>query len=252
MRKFSLILFLLASASTAVCRAQSPADESLPPGPLVNSSMPDRSRWTVDIVYTDRPKSGQPTSAMEAFQKAAQSDPVLAKQMANPQFAFALRNLRPVHILVSKTGKIRHEERDLEEGAKGELWRFGDDEVERLPNAPSLSARNVAGLVGTDFPELDWISKQTFVGIQTNTNRKCLAYRMDVYSVDDHALQGTRIAFVDFATRNPVSYQFQEETRTYTILAPPESTLTVPDDFKEAARQLESRLQRATPHLGTP
>jgi hypothetical protein len=242
---------------TAWVCAQTPSDQGSatktpPPGPLIISKMPDFSQWTIDIAYTDRPKPGETSAALAAYTKAAQTDPVLAKAMANPQFVLALRNLRPVHIRITKTGKIRHEERDMEEGGKGELWWIGDYIVERSGNSPTPTARNVAGWITFDFPELDWITKETFIGIQANKDRKCLAFKTDVYSESDHMLLGTKYAFVDFATRCPVSYQYLAETRNYTFLPPPTSALDAPQEFVAAAQAADVHIRRATPHLGPP
>ncbi len=250
--KISVALVLILSGCIVCSKAIDAPTAALPSGPLVALQMPEFSQWTVDITYSDRPKPGEASSVMAAYQKAAQSDPVLAKEMSNPQFALALQNSRPVHILVTKTGKVRHEERELEGGTKGELWKVGDDVVEQLTGASQLSARNVAGLAAEDFPEFAWIAKDNFVGVQTNQNHKCLEFKKDYYSVDDHSLQGTKVAYIDYGTRYPVSYQFQAESRIYTIMAPPTISLTVPAEVSAAAGALEAGLQREMPHFAKP
>ncbi|HEY8966572.1 MAG TPA: hypothetical protein VIM58_09020 [Candidatus Methylacidiphilales bacterium] len=217
----ALILALTLLRAGAAPEEKNVPRPPLPPGPAIRTDVPDYARWTVDFAYSDRAQQGEASRAEDA-------------------------SVRPLHIDVSRTGTVQHEERTLEKGLSEELWTFGNIQVRRTPTASGLIPAAVLGL-GSPYPELDWVAAETYAGPQG----KNLLFKRDVYSAEG-VFVGTMSATVDAETRYPVSYQFLSESRRYAFLAPPTEALAVPAECATAGKQMMERIQKATPHLGAP
>jgi len=257
MSKHFLIIACISAALACFANAQSDisADKKLlASGPLFVNPMPDPSQWAVDFTYTDAPQPGdtsRDTAQMERLQKAAQQDPALAGQLKNPQFLFSIKNIRPKRIVITKSGDIRHEERLMERDYKEESWRTGDVEVEQKANSKKLSVKMMSSFAARDFPELGWISLKNFVGIQSLNGRKCFAFEQERYD-DEHQPIGKAGAYVDVDTRYPVAFRYLTQVYQYTILPPPATALTVPDEFAAAAKAKMEQIKKATARLAQP
>jgi hypothetical protein len=222
----------------------------LPSGPLIVHQMPDLSQWTIGYLYTDTPKPGEP-SILDQYKQAALKNPSLEKAMEDPQYVFAIQNIRPLHVVVTKTGNILHTEVAYQQGYTGEVWIVGDLTVQKLPNISELTAGITGGAEEDVFPEFDWIGKENFIGMQgKGDHKKCMAFKKDIY--EGHDLIGTKLAWVDLDTRYPVTYQYLVETRDYKILPPPTSPLVAPEEFIAAGRAMMKRVANGTPHLAHP
>jgi hypothetical protein len=127
-----IFVFLISTACGLAQDAEAPENAPPPTGKLIVSQMPDMAQWIIDSTYTNVPKPGEP-SGLDRIKQAALKDPALAKAIEDPQYLFMLLNVRPVHVVVTKTGQIRHEVRDMEQGYKDETWANGDLVVERKP-----------------------------------------------------------------------------------------------------------------------
>jgi hypothetical protein len=249
-----LIGALVIVTAVGLARAQSdsaPATKDvLPSGPLIVRQMPALAQWTIDYTYTDVPKPGAP-SLLDQYKQAALQNPSLAKAMEDPQYVFAIQNIRPIHAVVTKTGNTLHTEVAYQQDYKGEVWIVGDLTVQKLPNKSELTAGITGGTDQEVFPEFDWIGKDNFIGMQSKgEHTKCIAFKKDIY--DGHDLIGTKLAWVDLGTRYPVTYQYLTETRDYKILPPPTVPLVAPEEFVEAGRAMMKRVESGTPHLAPP
>lgn len=248
-------------------RAQESSNQStetkntLPPGPLIVTQMPKFAQWSIDYTYTDGLKPGQDSPALAQYKKLAEKDPEVAKELADPRFVATLNPNRPLHVVVTTTGDIRHEERSLEQGQESELWGEAGYTAERKPGAPKLFVNMFGIQERNEFPEFFWLSKASFTGIETDNGHKCLAFKQDIdpvqllYSSSGFTGNGTKIpviAHIDFTTRYPVSLQFGVETRQYTFLSPPTSPLDVPDEFVSAIKEMQTRSQKATAGTSPP
>ncbi len=213
---------------------------SLPPGPPVMTQMPDFAQWTVDYSYADGadPASSSPQAGLtEGNAMGLSVGPIVA-------------DMRLVRVVYTKTGTVRHEEWSFDKGSR-EVWAMGDVIVRRGPESSALVPNNDAGLEGNVFPELDWLSKETFTGTQTKDGVQYLVFKKNWYN-DDRSFVGTSIAYIDPDTRYPASFQFGNQTRRYTIQAPPTVPLAVPPDFAAAGTAMTEQIQKATPHLAPP
>ncbi len=235
------------------------AQPSLPPGPLIANHMPDYAQWTIDYTYSDAPKPGADSALLTQYKKLALQDPAIAKAMANPHFIDALNPARPVHVVITKTGNIRHVERSLERGLKSELWSDAGTRIEQNANMPGPIVSMGNSVTQNEFPEFNWVSKESFTGIDTGNGHQCLVFKSQVDTLElAHPGSGgsgvtvPAIAYIDLKTRYPISLQFGVETRQFTYLAPPTAQLVLPDECAAAVKATEDRIQKATPHLSPP
>lgn len=252
---YALALTFLGSRMDAQTTGEKNA---LPPGPIIVALMPDFAQWTIDYIYSNAVKPGEDSVQLARYKKLALEDPALAKAMEDPNFVYTLNPARPKHVMITKTGDIRHEEDDLERDLKKEIWCSGDVKVERGPNKPDLIVSTGNVVSSTEFPEFNWISRQGFTGIETANGHQCLVFKQEVDPIMisiGRAGVGTTVpavAYIDRDTHYPVSLQFGVETRQYTILSPPPAQLTIPEDVAAAMKAMEVRIQEAGPHLSPP
>lgn len=68
-----------------------------------------------------------------------------------------------------------------------------------------------------DFPDMDWVSPQTYVGVEAMGAGKCLVFK-----------KGDMTAWIDLESRFPVQWKQGVETRTFQQLAPPTEPLVLP------------------------
>jgi len=224
---FTLALFLR-GACAQTPDSEPPVKEPLPPGPLIVTHMPAFAQWSIDFTYPPAAKPGQKDQAV-GFPG----------------------QIRPIHILVTKTGNITHEERIFEHDLKGEMWSNGDIAAERLPNSSALNAGFGNGQAGNAFPDFDWITKENYIGTKSHNQVKCMVFKQPQYDFEGGFL-GIATAYVDIKTRYPVEYQRNEASRIYIILAAPPAQLVMPNDVLAAGKGMKDRLQKATPHLAPP
>ena len=235
-----------------------PTKGVLPPGPLIIDQMPAFAQWTIDYTYSNTPKPGEP-SALDLYKQEALKDPALAKALEDPQYVFSLQNIRPLHMVVTKTGNVLHQETTFEQNYKGEMWANRTVKVEKRPNLSELVAVIRNDLQDAAFPGFDWISKRNLAGIETKDGHKCAVFKgqVDPVAISHPGEVGSgttvpAIAYIDSETHYPVSFQFGVETRQYTFLAPPTDELVMPDEFVAAGKAMMAQIQKATPHLGRP
>jgi hypothetical protein len=255
MRKHCIAIAALVSGCLLLvsCSTHAATDEEkqlLAAGPVMINPMPTFSQWTVDCTYTDVTKPGD-NSQMQKLQKAAQTDPLLAKQLKDPQFLASLKDSRPKRIVITKTGDTRHEETVFISGDSEADWRIGNIEVSRATAAPQWEAKVKAGFAAKDFPELQWVSADNFTGVKAENGRKFLAFQEARHDTEGNDL-GMATAYIDVDTRYPASYRFRTEVRQYTIQPPPVSPLAVPGEVAAASQALTVRIDKATPHLSAP
>jgi len=247
----ALVLWVLPmhSISAQTANPSASAKEALPSGPLIVSKMPDFAKWTIDFSYSNAPKAGDP-SVLDRYKQEALKDPELAKAMQDPQFAFTIRNIRQVHVVVTKTKDVVHEERQFEQGYQGDMWSNSEIQVEKRPNLDRLVA--VINIDNNDaFPDFDWIAKRNFSGLESHGGLQCMAFKEDRYN-DEHQFIGTIHAWVDVATRYPEGYEFGPEKRSYTFQDPPTGMQVIPPNYLDAAKAMADQIKKATPHLAAP
>jgi len=262
----SILVLINVLGFYCIAYGQSPVETgttSLPSEPLIVRKMPEFAQWTVDYTYKDKPKPGEVSAILAQWQRLAAQDPLVAKQMTDPNFVYALDPARPLRRVVMKTKSVRSDICDFERNLRGEIWTDGITVVERKPNSNKLTTSKIPDEGIREFQEFNWISQDNFVAISILSGRKCLVFKDDVDFVGiDHpqvhgAAKETKVpatAYIDMDTRNPVMLEVAGNTRVYTYLAAPSQMLSLPPDFAAAAKQAEDHFNRALAktHLAPP
>ncbi len=260
--------FLLAPRSDAQTASETSDKDQLPPGPLIVPAMPTTAQWTIELTYKEPSTPESAAAKLASFKRSAEKDPVLAKELANPQFAFAITMPRPQRIIVTKSGDLRHQAIEYERGYKGDIWLFNGFLVTRLPSSPVLNAV-VSVEKAKDFPEFNWISRENFTGLKKVGPTECLSFKQDLPPMTVLApVQFARenggempktgpqmvpvIAYIDVQTRTPVALVLDGEPRRYTIDPPLTTPIFVPADFAAAAKDAKTRVDAATKTLSPP
>jgi len=136
----------------------------------------------------------------------------------------------PRVVTLTRTKPIWHVVRVDTLGNKIEQWSNGTDVfcvASGLPE-PMLDTHDVYSgfpdYTVIDFPDMGWVSLQTYQGVQPKGGRPCL-----VFAKDDMT------AWVDAESRLPVQWQKGGETRTFRQLPPPTERLELPSKIAALA-----------------
>lgn len=216
----------LIAAFLAVLAAVSPTDQSLmaadpaveqaplPGGPLLNAG-DDFSAWQITYSYaSDKPSAtGKPSP---------------------PPIPAPLRTLT-----LTRTKPFWHAEAIDISGGKMDQWCNGalrlvvvGDRPPGLPPSGANFAAKFPNFSAISFPDMDWISPSTYVGMQLLGLNKCMVFS-----------KGDMKAWIDLETRFPVSWQLgSTETRTFRQLPPPDGMLTLPPDVSKVFASLNHDL----------
>jgi hypothetical protein len=101
---------------------------------------------------------------------------------------------------------------------------------EPLLHDPSPSQINAQGLPDfrrVDFPDMDWVSSQTYAGVESVGGRQCLIFK-----------KNNMTAWIDLESRLPVQWQQGGEIRTFQQLPPPTEPLVLPPKIAKIAAAL--------------
>jgi len=237
--------------------------DALPPGPLIVRKLPAFSQWTVDFKYKDNPKPGEISDHVREYQQLATVDPAVAAAMRDPHFVYNLDPARPLHLTVTKTGKMRNEEWIYERNLTGELWSDSKFTIQRKPDSAKLAVAMASPLGENEFPELDWISADVFKGIITRGDRKFLFFQKTVFfmaieqpkllsEVLPNAPKVSAKAYIDLETRYPVSVDYGGNQRIYTFLPTPKGMIVFPPAISAAVDEQKARIGAATKPLAKP
>lgn len=186
-----------------------------PSGPLLNR-LGDFSAMQITYSY--------PRDQAKAGAGAASAPPALAPP---PSY---VATVQPRQMTLTRTKSSWHAVREDILGNKIEEWCNGTDifcVATGLPdpkidtNDPSSGFPNYMAI---DFPDMEWVSPETYHGVQTIEGRKCL-----VFTKDDMT------AWVDAQSRLPVQWQKAGETRTFKQLSPPTEMLVLPPEIAALA-----------------
>jgi len=238
-----IFTIVMAGGLAAVVPLHAQQTELIPSGPLLNCA-PSNSRWLVEFKYADE-SSKRPSK----------------KQRRSP---------RTKTIVATRYGSVTFEEITDEVGKITEKWFSNSEQYTRKQGSPDFytAGKNDIGNANyeyfspTGFRGFDWISKETFVGIQKVLGHDCLVFSSQqdeqaLWDPDAVALiQGMRTsraagdearpslakvcvtACIDVENRLPVALRIVGDTRIFTFLAPPEKPVTLPP---ELVKQLEKR-----------
>lgn len=166
---FCFALLTLAGAASGQDSAGTPAP--LPSGPLLKRA-PDLSTWTVTSQNAVQPRDGQNQQGQN--QNSGGNNPTVPLGFSRQA--------------VIKTGKIIDEQLVDGMGRKFEIWHVNGTKVSSVPGAsgpmvvPDVAASDIytTNFAVSDFAGLDWISAQTYSGIQKVMGRDCIIFKGQV------------------------------------------------------------------------
>lgn len=97
------------------------------------------------------------------------------------------------------------------------------------PNAP----KTLTDYSAVDFPDLEWVSAETFKGIQNVADTSCMVF---VY--------GPMTAWIDLHSRWPVLWKRNGELRSFRKLPPPEAMVPLPPQIQQVSEVMERGFQK--------
>ena len=228
---YTCILLSVACSLHAQKPAAAPSLPPLPPGPLIKNA-PDPSQWVVTIKEGSLPKPGASPGA---------SPSGTPDQKTQGQV---------MRIGVTKMGKMRHEVRAVGAKVVADLWIIDGFLVsmDQDTKAPVVAGGGNlgSGPEGSDFPGLDWVSEKDYVGLTKVGQQDIIIFKgkavpMDVISGYIGEGKVDAVAYVDLATRLPISMQCGGETYTVQLSPQPPASLTPPPEIANAiaARRMQ-------------
>lgn len=217
--KFAPLIFVV---FLTLCRlsadaAPNPATENqpVPSGPLLNRA-PSFSKWLITFDYLKG-------------ERASGTHPRL-KSLA-----------------VTKTKHIYFEQKIYSNGSIHESWQIGKLHivVDSQPHRVNIYESGSFGegimdpslytdYSSTDFPGVEWVSMQTFLGIQKGFGGEKLLFRKTIQPPLPELGRNPVVLTVciDEQTRLPVQVQSEEAILNYQYLPPPETLLVLPPDVQ--------------------
>jgi hypothetical protein len=254
MKRITAFLGMMVCASLCAQEAKIPP---LPTGPLLKR-MPDYSVWSVVI-------QGTPIGSGSGMGAASGEAP--------PRLAQAK---------VIKTGSIIQELNTNKNGQIEEIWHLDGVRIMKLPDAkiPLVSPDSAGGgdiysvnFSVSDFAGLDWISPNTYVGIEKYKGRDCIIFRdtvspltSEVMQQQSSAISSARadgrevpneikvpaVAYIDLETRLPIYAEFGQEKRSYGYGDPPKAKLSLPMDLSGALKEYILKIKRLSAPASRP
>jgi hypothetical protein len=192
---------------------------ALPAGTLLKSA-PKFSQWEIHFSYG--------SSANSSDEPAPTPDPAA--------------QLPPQEVTVTLTRPLWHAVLLDTMGRKSETWFDGTNAYLILPGTPlpnpvaTDATDNLPDYLNymakkADFPDMDWISLQNYVGQESIDGVNCLVFKK-TGDVEEKA-------WINADTRLPVRWTKANETRDFTFLQAPSAKLELPDAIKRIAKALE-------------
>jgi hypothetical protein len=210
------LFFAGLSASLAVDPAS--LDQTpLPAGRLINRA-PDFAKWEITFSYPKDNKASGTTSTTP------------------PPVPGAVNIGRPQSLIITQTRPLWHGVLIDEFKNKTDAWYDGavpyitgplqTKAVVMYMNTPGLQMPKFLNYRGNDFPDVDWVSAQTYLGTEKVTS----------YWVFQNGPTGPTL-WINSTTRYPVRWQSGPETRTFRFLDPPDGLLELPPDIAQLSKQ---------------
>jgi hypothetical protein len=210
--------------------APSPS-EQLPSGPLLQR-IPNNSSWRVNFSY-DQDK--QPAVDGKAPRAPARDD------------TFFLSGA-PRTIVITRTNPRWLAVTTDVDGNKLEQWSDGSTQLVSGSGDNGTSPRGAFVLTKTtptgqatdhmdfstmDFPDMEWISKETFKGIQKNSERAFLVFENEGMTV-----------WIDLESRFPILWKKEGETRSFEQLPAPTKMVELPAQAADLAKSIQKDMSR--------
>jgi hypothetical protein len=214
---------------------------SLPPQPPFLSEAPAYSTWVIKFT----PRQGNAVSA--AFPRVSTSN-----------------YLKEIH--VTKMDKDHQEIQYWSDGSTLEKWEFHGlllFEQPSLSNIHILSLNNLPPLMReaffdhskSDFPDLDWLSADSYVGMKTFQGQTCYWFQVKSSTVSTHSATSSGIpsvkvqavpqAWINAQTRLPVAVDDGVTLHIYTFGDETSRQAELPPRFAEALEKYQKELKQS-------
>ncbi len=225
-----LTLPLIFSAANAQDQTNPPG--GLPSGPLP-APAPDFSQWVITQSNPDDKKTGTGSSSTSAT------------------------------IITTKTGDIIHVEIVNASGAKIDEWHAGntlyskDSGATLWDETSSSRSTSFEALPASGFHNLEWLSRNTYVGTIPFSGHSCLVFvlgkkdKIDLSNPDDLDSLNT-YAFLDANSRLPLKVRFNRLTSFYQFKNPPTEKLTLPPDLADQLNKNKEAIERLNQPMPRP
>jgi hypothetical protein len=233
----ALFKFLLGCTTLLLIPSSGPAQAPpiAPEGPLLNH-VPENYRWEISFRYGSK---ADPQDNAVPVEKAQGSGPAM------------LRDGRRTKIIGIKTPGISYEETLTRDGERSRRWRRGNVEIVQLSRNGPFAVADAAssldllasGYGGHDFPDVNWVSKKSFIGIEKTNEiehlvfQEKVAVKVDAVILDldlrNEPVEGfLTTVWVDLQSRLPLKWNRGEETRTFRY-APTTSVPEIPEPVRQ-------------------
>jgi hypothetical protein len=233
------MIFLVICASVAVALAQTGGEANKPPlpaGPLIRRPL-DFSAWVITYLYPGETPKSVAVAASEH------------RSPASAQLGLFF-SASPRSVTLTYTNPFWHGAAENIDGCKVQQWSDGKNqyfEAVGIPGAQTVPT-NQAGIPlipnygAPGFPDMDWISADTYTGIQSVGGHDCIVYHKDEMT-----------AWIDQVTRYPVKWEKGGEVRSFSQLPPPSAVLVLPPEvlkISQALKRQNELLMRPIPRGG--
>lgn len=231
----ALFVALILCSGTAVAQSaassgtpEAPLKPVLPSGPLLQS-VAAFAEWTITFSYP------------EERQKPAPGEPA-------PAAAYLNKRIRTID--TTKTQEIVREVITSVDGSKISEWTLGNTQFRKSADSPlwlqgqldstTGSAAPGGTLPASGFRDMDWISKDAYMGTIKYGDKNCLVFSPGA-PLNLELLKGAeqmkkldelgRVALIDATTRFPVEVRMDGVIRYYQFGDAPDMRLTLPPDL---------------------
>jgi len=171
-------------------------------------------------------------------------------------------------ITIEKTDWIKRSVFAYSDGSSAEMWTSKDGDVSKSSVTGAINVR-VSNSLKSDFPELAWVTSETFQEEKKVDGRNCLVFRADIYREqlenpgifvttkpeDRSSIFGvpvTATAYIDSETRLPFRVEIDGDIRNYTFGEAPVEMLTLPADFAAALSRVQQRVHSVVSSVSRP
>jgi hypothetical protein len=217
---FFMVVGIFLAVGLAICPMARSADASLertalPQGPLLNR-LPDFAMYEIDFTYSSDGKQAPPK-------------PSLSVVAVMPPRKVTVTKTKPIlHTLVVDTLG-----RSLEswfDGTTAYIQSAGNSGPYAFSTDKIGSVSRFLNVGQNDFPDVDWVSPATYVGLQPMGNGSCLVF--------SDKTGGAKV-WVDAASRFPVRWEKNGEVRTFKLLQAPTESLELPENIAKIRKELQ-------------
>lgn len=202
--------FMLAySASAQQAMSSSGADKPSLPDPILHR-VSDLTPWTV-VFRSGQQNSGPQTGA------------------SKPKTTFIIKSKNIYHIIENQSN-----------GSILDKWYVAGMLIKFPPNTEKWSMSNSdINFSQTDFPELSWLSKENYTGVQKVNGKDAYAFKTQYVIIDENGHPETffRTATVDVETQWPIYFTDGPSAVTYQYGKPSSAPLSIPSKVSAVIAQ---------------